>query len=340
MRKFLLVAFALIIFSTLLFQNKVQAATITPTKYYYDIDPGQTKSDELKVLADALQPGAEKLYVYAMGMRKVGEEDDREFYIPDPNDKAEPANWLTISKSEINLDAGDTVSVPFSITVNSVAKCGTNLATIFVSNTTRGEFQANKVDTGTVVGLKNSLVAQIHINVKGAAGYCDEVKTKLELLDFKLDSPTFIFNYDHIPFETRIKNDGNLLSQSPKGYIELFGSGPKITLDFNDENLDIYPGTVRKFKNEWIDADYPQNGTFIEQTIYELSHFRFGQYEARLGVTFNVNPKIVSTVNVWIIPWKILVIVLGFIAIVVFVILRDRKHSTELKKFKKDTKKK
>lgn len=321
--------------------NFIKAAIISPDKYYIDIKPGETKEFELKVLADARQPDPVTLYIYSMSMTKTGEEDDRDFINPNLNDEAEAANWINLGLTQVTIEAGDIVSVPFNVKVSQIAKCGTNLAAIFVSSSPRDLSNSNSIDSNTSqVGIKNSIVSQLHINVDEPSNeYCDEVKTKLDLIEFSPSSVLPIYNYDNISFVTRISNEGNLLSQSPKGYIELFGTGTKITIPFNDEELDIYPGTTRKFTNTWVDPAYPVNGSFIEQFIYEVSHFRFGQYEARLGVTFNVSPKIVSSVYVWIIPWKIVTVVAIVLAIVILVIIRDRNKSRELKALKRISKK-
>lgn len=335
---FILVAAA---FFPSLHNNFIKAAIISPDKYYIDIKPGETKEFELKVLADARQPDPVTLYIYSMSMTKTGEEDDRDFINPNLNDEAEAANWIKLGVTQVTIEAGDIVSVPFSIKVSQIARCGTNLAAIFVSSSPRELSNSNSIDSSTSqVGIKNSIVSQLHISVdEPSKEYCDEVKTKLDLIEFSPASVLPIYNYDNISFVTRISNEGNLLSQSPKGYIELFGTGTKITIPFNDEELDIYPGTTRKFTNTWIDPAYPVNGSFIEQFIYEVSHFRFGQYEARLGVTFNVSPKIVSSVYVWIIPWKIVTVVAIILAIVILVVIRDRNKSRELKALKRISKK-
>jgi len=344
--KILLFSLALLTFLSLLTASPItntslKAAIISPDKYYIDIKPGESKDFELKILADARQPNPITLYIYPMIMTKVGEEDDREFTVPNENDSAEAANWVSLGFSKVIVSAGDIVSVPFSVNVSQISRCGTNLAAIFVSSSPRESATGeNSIEDGSEVGIKNSIVSQLHINVNETnQEYCDEVKTKLNLLDFKVDAVIPVYNYDNISFITRISNEGNLLSQSPKGYIELFGTGSKITIPFNEAELDIYPGTTRKFTNTWVDPDYPVSGTFIEQFIYEISHFRFGQYEARLGVTFNVSPKIVSSVYVWIIPWRIVAVVGVIIAIVMLSILRDRKKSKELRSLKKTSKK-
>lgn len=339
---FILIFFFLLasLFSSLA-SSKIDAAIISPDKYYVDLQPGESKSFELKVLGDARQPDDQILYVYTMTMVKTGEEDDREFNIPNLNDEAEPANWIKLQNSQILLSAGDIVSIPFTINVNSIARCGTNLAAIFVSSSPRDTSKVNNNDAQeSLVGIKNSIVSQVHINVNEPnSKYCGEVKSRLNLLEFKIDTQFPVFNYDNIPFVTRISNEGNLLSQSPKGFIEIFGTGSKITIPFNQEDLDIYPGTTRKFTNSWVDPNYPVNGNFVEQLIYELTHFRFGQYEARLGVTFNVSPKIVSSIYLWIIPWRIVTVVLIFILIFTIFIVRDRRKSKELKTLKASSRK-
>lgn len=339
MKKFIYI-FLLVIFLYLLNPHRLNlnAAIISPDKYYIDAKPGESKRFELKILSDARQVDPLELYIFSMKMEKIGEEDDRDFDVPNVNDKSIAANWIDLEVEKIVLQPSQIVSIPFTLNISEIARCGTNLASIFVSTAPREQLNRNLQNEAenSSVGIRNALVSQLHINIDELSKeYCDEVKSELDLLEFKVDSSLPVFNYDNITFVTRIKNNGNLLSQSPKGFIELFGTGPKITIPFNEDELDIYPGTIRRFTNTWIDSNYPVNGNFIEQLIYELTHFRFGQYEARLGITFNANPKIISTISLWIIPWRIILIALILIIAVSIFVLRDRVRAKELKDLKR-----
>ncbi len=324
--------FILILSGAALFTTtKVSAATISPDKYYLDASVTSTTNHELKVYGDPRLVGSEHLYIYPFGMKKIGEENDREFYLPSVDELSEPANWIDVKIKEIDIKSGDIIKIPWSLTPSNLATCGTNIAAILVSSTPQSE-ALNQ----SAVGIHNHVVAQIHIDInKTEKSYCEDSKVNLDLLDFYIDSNFHIFNYDNIPFITRIKNNGDIIAQKPKGFIEIFGFGPKITIPFNDEDLDIYPNSIRKFKNTWIDKDYPANGTFFEQLIYEIAHFRFGQYEAKLGITKNVNTAIVDTETFWIIPWKIVLIV-GIILFIFWILLSiNRRKQRELDKLKK-----
>ncbi len=326
------------LFSSILFTGnifKVYSTPISPDKYYIDLSSGQVIKNVLTIYGKETLEQTKKVYIYVLGMKKVGEENDREFYAPNPSDSSEVANWINVGMSEADLSPGETIILPWSITKKGEAQCGTNLAAIIVSGVRQFEGES-----GAIINFKNEVVSQVHVNIlETEKSICKDNQPNLNLIEFKLNSFLPFFDKVDIPFVTRIKNEGKLISRSPKGFIEIFGFGEKVTLPFNPEKLDIYPGTVRKFEDVWLDPNYPKDGNLWEQFVYELGHLRIGQYEARLGITKNVgNNQIVESVYFWVLPWRILIPVIILLIIIMFLINRNRRAMNELKKYKSEKK--
>lgn len=301
-------------------KSNVYAIPVSPDKYFIDVAYNQTVSQELTIYGREQLDNAKKIYVYAVGMIKEGEENERSFYLPDKDNQAEAANWIKIDRNEYLLSAGQTLKIPWHLTPTPFASCGTNLAAIMIST----EPIMSEVG-GTKVTIKKEIISQVHINIKSVpSGDCANSMSDLEFIEFNVDQALPIFNNGDVPFITKIKNNGNLISRSPKGYIEIYGLGPKVTLDFNSATLDIYPGTVRKFSDLWLEEGYPKEGSALEQLLFELTHFRFGRYEARLGITKNVDKQIVASTYFWIIPWKVILLLIAVLLIVYVTIIRPR----------------
>jgi len=314
--------------TSLIFISKVHASDISPDKYYIDINTTDSLNQKLTIYANPIATKSAHVFITALGMRKNGEGDDREFFTPDSKNNAEPANWISFDKTELNIAPKETAIINWKLTPKSIVSCGTALAAIGVTENQVPD--ANSPDS--VVGVKNTTISQLHINIiKFNSEDCTNTKTNLSLLDFKVNSPLPIFNFDNVPFLTRIQNNSKFISRKPEGFIEIFGFGDKITIPFNEKQLDIYPITTRSFDNQWIDSNYPHNGNFFEQVIYEISHLRIGKYEARLGVTNNVTNQIKSSASFWIIPWRILLLILIIILLIGTIIIKGRKKPKKIK---------
>jgi hypothetical protein len=267
------------------------------------------------------------LFLYVLGMRKVGEENDREFYKPNPADPTEPANWITLEITEADIGPGEDVILNWSISPSEQAKCGTNMAAIVVSPSVIDDTVATDE---AIASMKEEVVSQVHVDVSKLATIdnCPKVGSALDVIDFKVEKYIPLFNYDNVKLLTRLENSGNLIAQSPKGYITIKGFNVDRedgTIDFNEENLDVYPNTVRRFNDLWVDPDYPSDGNILSQFVYEMTHLRIGKYTAELGIIKNVDPDIIVTTSFWVFPWKLAVLLAVIILIIIAYIFYRRK---------------
>ena len=328
----LFLTFLFVITLSIIAKTSTYAIPISPDKYFININIGETQEKELTIMGRQEMTAPVTLYLRAVGMKKIGEEHERDFYIQDPNDKSEPANWITLSKTKVVVHPGETVTVPWSITPLSEAQCGTNLAAILISN---NDYSKENEDS-TEVKLNKEVASQVHITINNN-GECNN-EFHLQLMDFQVVKQKIlglfklpIYNYNNAKFETRIANDGNIIARSPMGFITV--AGPNIDraqLPLNKEHYDIYPNTIRRFTTIWHDDKYPDKGNFFQKLFYEIFHWRFGKYSATLGVTKNTDTNIISTVTFLIIPWRPFVTL--FVLIALTIIYFKSKKQNEKKK--------
>lgn len=327
MKNTFLLAFILGI--SLLITHKVQAIGISPDKHYIDVLPGETNSKTFIIYGEAEQTSNLNIYLFPYTMKKVGEGDDREFYQADHSNENDPGNWVRMRQDLVDVAPASQNEVTFDYVIPESAPCGTSLAAIFLSN-----MPAEDLDAGSVVAIRTNVVMQIHFNVRGNYdAYCDEARTNLSLIEFKIDQFLPVYNWDGMNFVTRLENRNRYIARYPRGYIEIFGIGidNKITINFNDEELDVYPETTRIFTDDYIDPNYPKDANIIEQTLYEFKNLKIGRYEARLGITAGTTDPIVAYTYFWIIPWKVILVSLAVLAII-YLYFKRKKNAEKNRK--------
>lgn len=308
------------------------AVPVSPDKYFVDINDSSVVTNELKIYGKQDQEDTKTVYISVLGMSKVGEGDERSFFNVDSSLQEELAAHIALDQTEVELAPGATVVVNWTLTPNPEIKCGTNLAAIVVTET-----PVELTDNGeSAVSFESEVISQVHANVNVRNGNTCENAATLTLDSFGIDQGASVFNHGDVPFTTRLENTGNLIARGPVGFIEVFGFGDKVTLPFNPTELDVYPGTFRTFENQWLDEEYPSDGNVFSQFVYELTHLRIGRYEARVGITKNVEPEqIVASVSFWVLPWKIifvLLLIVAIIAVLTVMLVKTMSKNRELTK--------
>ena len=155
----------------------------------------------------------------------------------------------------------------------------------------------------TGVGLNASAGALILIRVDG------DIVEKASLSSFysaQDNKQNWFFEYSPITFVTRIKNEGNI-HVKPVGNVEIhdmFGNIVK-TLEVGDVKSSVLPSSIRRF-----DAQY--DGSWM-----------FGKYTANLMIGYGTTGQaITSTIDFWVIPYKLILAVIFIAATVIYVLRR------------------
>jgi len=155
---------------------------------------------------------------------------------------------------------------------------------------------------GNGVGLSASAGVLLLIRVDG------NITEKADLAEFfatNSDKQSSFFESGPINFVTRIKNEGNI-HVKPVGAIEvrdMFG-GLVQNIEINSsKKSSVLPNSIRRF-----DSNLDKG-------------FMFGKYTANLTLGYGTNGQaITSSLEFWVIPYKMLLIVIAVIALAIFIL--------------------
>lgn len=150
---------------------------------------------------------------------------------------------------------------------------------------------------GNGVALSASLGALILMRVNGDA------TEKVSVAEFATvdsnDKPTWLFESIPVNFMLRAKNEGNVHEQ-PVGEAvikDMFGNTVG-QVNINLERKNVLPGSIRKF-------EAPLDKAVLGDRMM------FGRYTADLTVTYSTSgQKTTATLSFWVIPWKLILIVI------------------------------
>jgi hypothetical protein len=179
-----------------------------------------------------------------------------------------------------------------------------------------------------VTNLNGSVATLVLLNVN-----TPNEKRELKILNFTADHKL----YEYLPatFSIRVRNTGNIYV-APAGNIFISRGGKQLTtLDFNSAGGSVLPSSNRVFNLPWDDG-FPVFKQAIEDgkpavnkdgkpkqnlrwDFTNIGKFRIGHYTAKLLAVYNDGRNDVplqASVSFWVIPWKLLLILLIIVAII------------------------
>ncbi|MEI7604116.1 MAG: hypothetical protein WCJ19_03790 [bacterium] len=228
------------------------------------------------------------------------------------------SSWITVDKQKFAVAKGETVELNYTIQVPVDAEYGGKYATI--------AFERNKQsdDPESQVAIQIRLQFPILLNVEG------NKQEKLDVIDFKTDKS--FYEDANVAFSTVVKNSGNV-HVAPFGDIKVeggwFGAGQ--TIEFNPGYKEDYgyilpdKNVTRKFNTEWKTGD-----------------IKFGPYKATLIMQYgtdNAITTVTANTSFWIVPWKLILTILGVLVLIVAVLVAKNKLQNASKKKKSSAKK-
>ena len=219
------------------------------------------------------------------------------------------ASWITFPYANISIPAGQTVEVPFTITLPAYAGPGGHYAAIFLS--TAPPEAAKK---GSQVSIASRIGTLVLVKIAG------EIKEQAEMVEFSTSAKT----YDALPvdFLTRVKNSGNV-HLKPAGTIlikNMWGSvAAKVAV--NETGGNVLPDQIRKFDSQWVKNPNATGAqTFWGKYRQEKENYAFGSYTADLALTYGTAGKVLTaSASFMVIPWN--VIIVNLICLIVIVII-------------------
>jgi hypothetical protein len=208
-------------------------------------------------------------------------------FIPYNTDHSELPDWITLSTKKLVVPARSFVEVPFSINIPSDIESKSYYAAITVTD--QAPANVDSIQTKTAI--------LVFLTVKGQT---IEQASLLDLVVLPSQSDRFLGTATY-----RIQNQGNVYLQ-PTGEIifkDIFGRTLSIT-DANPENSRVLPETTRAFETGFGNENY-------------WSNLAIGPISAELTLNYGVEGKMNSKTTFWIIPWQLILSIIGLLTILI-----------------------
>ncbi len=285
----------------------VSAVTITPLKFDMNLNPGDIKQGEIKVINETNERQA--YYASVQNFVASGEEGQQTFL--EETEKLGLVKWIGLEKSSVTLDPGKSANFKWAINLPKDAEPGGHYAAMFFS--TQPETAQNKA-----VGVGGRVGVLFLINVAG------NVKEEATIESFQTvigeDPQTAVPATwtDRLPvgFELRIRNSGSVHFK-PTGVIRISSMlGKSQTVQVNPNDGAVLPDTIRKIRSSWGPRGLPKGG-FFQELKNEWEGMAFGRYTAKVDAKFGLSNQTLSAeTSFWVFPWR-----LGIVSLVVLAIL-------------------
>lgn len=268
-----------------------QGLTMSPVTFELAADPGDTLSNVIKITNPSSSSVGVKMEIEDFAA--VGEAG-KVAVLDEENKTYSLRKWIKVEPGLFTLAPGEAKIINFSINVPSNAEPGGHYASILSVVT------ANTApNSGSAVAQK--VGALVLLSVSGA------VKEDLLIKEF---STSGFLEKGPVPFTIRFENTGSIHVR-PAGFVSISDAWGKKLKDIAFPQKNILPGAIRKLDVVWDRA------------------FLFGKYHADLvgsyGNGINSNP-ISAALDFWVIPWKMLGIIVLAAGAVLAILYRSRRR--------------
>ncbi|MGH7156870.1 MAG: hypothetical protein ACREGG_02045 [Candidatus Saccharimonadales bacterium] len=274
--------------------NSGQALEIAPPVITLTANPGQTLKTQI-LLRDI---SSSNLIVTSQTNDFVAAGEDGTPKVILDNNTPDPYSMRTWVVPPASLNLAPREIQPLSVTINvpATASPGGHYAVVRFTGTAPSL-------SGTGVSLSASLGALILLTVNG------KITHNLSLASFTVSKggkTGSIFQSGPLDFTVRLKNNGNV-HELPVGQItikDMFGK-KLATTNVNLPPKNVLPSSIRKFDSS------------LDSSVIGTKKL-FGHYKATLTVTYAQNQKLTGTLSFWVIPYRLIAIIIVIIIALFF----------------------
>ncbi|MCD4811575.1 hypothetical protein K8R14_03155 [bacterium] len=303
---------------TILCTTDIEAKALSigtaPTHEKLQLQPGDTYEGEFTVWN--LEESTILYYVNVSSFRQIQDQPGTAIYLPPEEDAKNPYSakeWVTVEQDVLELVPHHNVTVGYTITVPKETALGEYNVEIFFSSEA-----ADLQDTTATYNLLNSGIP-ILITIG------DEWTESAEFLDFY--STKKIYEKPNLTtLITRIQNLGDT-HITPKGDIVLTNIFNKEvgTISFNESSQSILRENSGIYESPWDMEKYINDGQLILGPITAEAIFLYRHTDPGFCI-------LSATTTFWIIPWRLIIMVL--IAIMVLYVTLKTKRKKPKKSIK------
>jgi len=308
--------------------------TITPPKFEYTVDPGETLNGIVK-----LTNGGETLLSLTSDVQDfvAGNETGTPSFVSDADNSISLRSWITVNDNQpVVLEAGEKKEIPFTINIPNEAEPGGHYGAIFFQPPA-GEGQVavvQKIGALVLIRVSGEIREEGNLNYFGT--YAGEKSDKI--LE-ELAKTSFFENFP-VSFAIRFENTGNT-HVKPTGKIELYNFGQKLSsvgvetilnpqgvvidqtivdyLPVNDGRGNSLANSFRRFDTTFQgEAYWYRNDDGTKEIRYR--GLPMGYYSAKLTLDYGSgNETITRDISFIVLPWK--ETLGGLIALAVLILL-------------------
>jgi len=289
---------------------EVAALTVSPVRIELIGDPGTVVEDEFILTNE--QKETRTFYSSFENFEATGETGTPSFV---PGEEG-LATWIE-TVSSVSLGPGEEKEVPYTITIPQDADPGGYFAAIFWGTSPPKNEEGGQVSIGAKVGIL------ILLRVSG------EIEEGGGILEFSTKDKQKFFSALPVQFAYRFQNGGDDRIR-PEGEItikNMFGKTLAI-LPANRSEGNVLPQSIRKFEIIWEKEDKEDSSKeetaedkegFLTGLKREWNNFAFGRYTAELNLEYGTEGETAqASFSFFIIPWRILTIILFILVVLVF----------------------
>jgi hypothetical protein len=269
---------------------------VSPTKIDLVVDKGQTAEQVINVenQGDIMA----RIRAYAMDF-SIDEESNFAFYEPG-HESYSCARWLTLDEAEFDLNPGETKEVKVTVAVPDEVEPGGHYAALFF------ETAPLEAPPGVSVIIAGRIPSLIYLTIPGVTE--TEVFSDAEIVSLLL--PGWV---EKGPVEAGVMvcNTGNVhLTIAAKAYFSGFRGENIGELDLGQ--MVVLPHSERIMKGKW------ENTPLFSKVEASVVIGYFDQQGELVNKT--------KTADFWVIPWKMVVIIVVALGLLILLIWRLRKR--------------
>lgn len=283
------------------FAPVTHALTIAPARMEINGDPGQVISGEFTLMND--QEDSATFYSSTANFESSGDTGTPSF----TTSTVDLASWIKI-QPQVTLAKGETVKVPFTITIPKDADAGGHFAAVFLS-TNPTTPNGGQVSIGAKIGTL--ILLRVSGDITEGGG----------VTGFTTENNQLFFTALPISLQYKFSNTGND-RVNPYGTVTVRDTVflTAATLPANASEGNVLPGSARRLIVNWGDANtaLPTKAGFFSQVGYEASHFAFGMYTAKLSLQYGSSGRADASKVFFVFPWQLLLVVGVALALALF----------------------
>jgi hypothetical protein len=283
---------------------EVSALTISPVKVEVTGEAGQTLRGELELLNE--QEGTKVFYSSFENFEPSGDTGSPKFVGGDTG----LATWLGTTPS-VSVATGETVKVPYTITIPADAEAGGYFAAIFWGEQDPGADEAGEVSIGGKLGVL------ILLRVAG------DIPEEAGITEFSTADGSKFVTGTPISFTYKFSNSGGdrVVPLGDITVTNMFGA-ETTKVSANRTEGSVLPSSARRFQSVWGEVS-TSTESFFGTVKAQMSDFHFGVYTATLSVVYGATNQTATSDFMFVIfPWQLFLMVVVVLLIALFILKR------------------